>query len=177
WINVVANASFGFQASAEGSGFTWCANSQQNQLTPWSNDPVSDAPGEAIYVRDEENGALWTPTALPIRQKGARYTAAHGQGYSRFEHTSHGIALQYLQFVPVDDAIKIARLTITNQSGKIRKLSVTAYVEWLLGSSQRSGKPVIGTEIDPETGALFAQNPWSNDFGEGVAFIDMLGRQ
>jgi cyclic beta-1,2-glucan synthetase len=177
WINVVANASFGFQVSAEGSGYTWSANSQQNQLTPWSNDPVSDAPGEAIYLRDEENGALWTPTALPIRQKGARYSAAHGQGYSRFEHTSHGIALQYLQFVPVDDSIKIARLTVTNQSGKIRKLSVTAYVEWLLGSSQRAGRALIVTEIDPETGALFAQNPWGNDFGERVAFIDMMGRQ
>jgi len=177
WINVVANASFGFQVSAEGSGFTWHGNSQQNQLTPWSNDPVSDAPGEALYIRDEENGALWTPTALPVRQRGAHYSAAHGQGYTRFEHTSHGISLKYLQFVPVDDAIKIARLTITNQSGKIRKLSVIAYVEWLLSSSQRSGKPHIVTEIDPETGALLAQNPWSDDFGDGIAFIDMLGRQ
>jgi len=177
WINVVANASFGFQVSTEGSGFTWCRNSQQNQLTPWSNDPVTDPTGEAVYVRDEENGALWTPTASPIRQKGARYSAAHGQGYSRFEHTSHGISLQSVQFVPNDDPIKITRLTITNQSGRVRKLSVTAYVEWLLGSPQRQGRTLIATEIDPETGAMLAQNPWNDEFGETVSFMDMKGRQ
>src|SRR5579872_2709902 len=177
WFNVVANRAFGFQVSSEGSGFTWCQNSQQNQLTPWSNDPVSDVSGEVVYIRDEENGALWTPTATPIRQKGGRYTAAHGQGYSRFEHASHSISVQSLQFVPVDDPIKITRLTITNQSGRIRKLSVTAYVEWLLGSSQRQGRTLIATEIDPETGAMLAQNPWNDEFGETVSFIDLKGRQ
>src|SRR3546814_16358705 len=48
WINVVANPGFGFQASAEGSGYTWAENSRENQLTPWSNDPVGDPTGEAI---------------------------------------------------------------------------------------------------------------------------------
>ena len=69
WINVVANPQFGFTVSTDGSGFTWSVNSQQNQLTPWSNDPVGDAPGEAIYVRDEETGESVGPTALPIREK------------------------------------------------------------------------------------------------------------
>ena len=127
WINVVANPSFGFQVSNEGSGFTWSMNSQQNQLTPWSNDPVGDAPGEAIYVRDDATGEVWGPTALPIRDKAASYTANHGQGYSRFEYASRGIALELLQYVPVDDSIKISRLKITNQSGRERRLSVTAY--------------------------------------------------
>jgi len=177
WINVIANPFFGFQVSTDGSGFTWSINSQQNQLTPWSNDPVSDPAGEVIYVRDEETGALWTPTAQPIRQRNGRYSAYHGQGYSRFEHTSHGIALELLQYVPIDDSIKIARLKITNQSAQPRRLSVTTYVEWLLGSSQRTGKPSIMTEIDAGTGALLAQNPWNNEFGERVTFLDMNGRQ
>ena len=85
WLNIVANPSFGFQVSTDGSGFTWSVNSQQNQLTPWSNDPVGDAPGEAIYVRDEDSGEVWGPTALPIREKTASYAVRHGQGYSRFE--------------------------------------------------------------------------------------------
>ncbi|MBY0396001.1 MAG: glycosyl transferase, partial [Thermoleophilia bacterium] len=54
WINVVANPDFGFQISAEGSGYTWAVNSREHQLTPWSNDPVADRGGEALYLRDLE---------------------------------------------------------------------------------------------------------------------------
>lgn len=177
WINVVANPQFGFTASTDGSGFTWSVNSQQNQLTPWSNDPTADQPGEAIYLRDEETGEVWSPTALPIRQKFATYCARHGQGYCKFEHDSHGIGLELLQFVPVEDPIKIARLKIVNRSGRERQLSVTAYVEWVLGQNRAAAAPFIVTEIDSTTGAMFAQNPWSNQFGERVAFADLNGRQ
>ena len=84
WINVIANPSFGFQVSVEGAGYTWAINSQQHQITPWSNDPVSDRPGEVIYVRDLDTGELWGPTALPIREDvGAPYVVRHGHGYSR----------------------------------------------------------------------------------------------
>jgi len=177
WINVVSNPAFGFHSSVEGSGYTWSLNSQQNHITPWSNDPVSDTPGEAIYVRDEESGELWGPTALPIREEGSSYVARHGQGYSRFEYVSHGISLELLQYVPVGDPIKISRLKLTNLSGRPRRLSVTAYVEWVLGSSRGATAPFIVTEIEAATGALLARNPLNNDFGQRVAFADLAGRQ
>ena len=78
WLNVISNPSFGFQVSESGSGYTWSGNSRENQLTPWSNDPVSDPVSEAIYVRDEDSGELWGPTAQPIRCDESTYVARHG---------------------------------------------------------------------------------------------------
>ena len=177
WINVIANAGFGFQVSESGSGYTWSVNSRENQLTAWSNDPVSDPPGETIYVRDEETGDLWGPTALPIHEGASPYVIRHGQGYTRFDHVSHGIALELLQLVALDDPIKISRLTLTNESGRPRRLSVTAYVEWVLGVSRHAAAPFVVTEIDGKTGAMFARNAMRREFGARVAFADLGGTQ
>jgi cyclic beta-1,2-glucan synthetase len=177
WINVVANPSFGFLVSESGSGFTWSLNSHENQITPWSNDHVFDTPGEAIYIRDETTGEIWTPTALPIRDEAATYVTRHGQGYTRFQHGSHGIAADLLQFVPLEDPVKISRLRLENESGRTRRLSITAYAEWVLGSSRSATAPYIVTELDSQSNAVFARSLWDGEFGGRVAFADIGGQQ
>lgn len=177
WINVIANAQFGFQIAVEGGGYTWSMNSRENQLTQWSNDPVTDRPGEVLYVRDEESGELWGPTLAPVRDDSAPYHARHGRGYSRFEHTGHEVALELLVYVPLRDSIKISRLSLRNTSQRPRKLSVTAYVEWVLGTTRAASAPFVVTEMDPQSGAMFARNSWNMAFGSRVAFADLADRQ
>jgi cyclic beta-1,2-glucan synthetase len=177
WINVIANPDFGCLISEAGVGGAWSLNSQANLLTAWSNDPVSDPPSEAFYIRDEESGDLWSATPLPVRESADRYVVRHGYGYTRFEHDSHGVALDLLHFVPVDDSIKVARLTLTNHTALPKRLGVTAYLEWVLGVTRSASAPYVATEMDPTTGAMFARNTWSRDFGTRVAFADLAGMQ
>ena len=42
WINVISNKNFGFNISESGGGYTWCGNSRENKITPWSNDYIKD---------------------------------------------------------------------------------------------------------------------------------------
>jgi cyclic beta-1,2-glucan synthetase len=177
WVNVIANPCFGFLVSSEGGGYTWALNSQQNPLTPWPNDPVSDTPHEVLYLRDENSGALWSATALPIRVLDATYTVLHGKGYSRFEHHAYGVDVALLQFVPPADPVKLSRLRLRNRSSRARRLSVTGYVEWALGANGTVPAPFVATSCDAATGALFARNAWRAEFGERMAFIDLGGRQ
>jgi cyclic beta-1,2-glucan synthetase len=163
--------------SESGAGYTWSENSRENKLTPWSNDPVSDTPGECLYVRDEDSGAVWGPTVLPIREEGPAYVVHHGQGYSRFEHESQGIKLDLVQFVPLHDPVKISRLTVENRSDEPRHLSVTSYVEWVLGVERSRSAPHVVTEADAETGAMFARNAWNGEFANRIAFVDLGGQQ
>ncbi|MDO8289847.1 MAG: glucoamylase family protein [Parvibaculum sp.] len=177
WINVIANTGFGFQVGVEGGGCTWSGNARENQLTPWSNDPVSDRSGEAFYIRDADTGDLWSATASPIRNENATYIARHGRGYSRFSHTSYEIAVDLTQFVSLCDPIKISRLRLRNHSSRVRRLDLTAYAEWVLGPSRQASAAFVTTTIDQETGALFAQNLWNGPFGSKIAFADMENLQ
>jgi cyclic beta-1,2-glucan synthetase len=172
WINVIGNkCGFGFQISESGSGFTWSINSQTNRLTPWSNDPICDPSGEIIYLRDDDTGEIWTATPLPIRTE-SQYTIKHGQGYSVFEHESHGIHHTLTLFIPKNDLVKISILNLINKSKRKRRISVTSYTEWVLGSQREKTSPFLVCDVDQASGAIFARNPHDNEFSNRIAFAD-----
>ncbi|KKO45206.1 glycosyl transferase [Arsukibacterium ikkense] len=174
WLNVIANAQFGFQVSACGSGYSWAESSRENQLTPWSNDPVTDPCAEAIYVQDLISGQLITASCTPVND-GGPYSACHGFGYSRFQHHAQGLQLSLLQYVPLNDPIKISRLTLLNTSTKPRQLQVTAYAEWVLGRDRAACAPYLISEFASEHAALLVQNPWQTAFAGRVAFAALGG--
>ena len=171
WSNVLANASFGTVISESGQAYTWHENAHEFRLTPWHNDPVSDASGEAFYLRDEATGEFWSPSALPARGTGD-YTTRHGFGYSVFEHTESGIATEMTTFVTTDAPIKYTVIKVRNDSSAARKLSVTGYVEWVMGDMRSKSGMHILTEVDPVSGALFARNQYNTDFTGRVAFFN-----
>ncbi|HEX9074930.1 MAG TPA: hypothetical protein VF932_04090, partial [Anaerolineae bacterium] len=169
WINVIANPNFGFTVSESGSGSTWFGNSSENRLTPWSNDPVSDPPGEALYLRDEETGEVWSPTPLPCRAPAA-YLIRHGAGYSTFDHNSHGLAQRLRLFAAPEAPVKIVQLRLTNTWLQTRRITATFYVEWVLGVTRDLAQQYVVSEFDTECQVLLARNAYQAEFGERVAF-------
>ena len=172
WVNVLANPHFGTVISENGLAYTWSENAHEFRLTPWHNDPVSDASGEAFYLRDEESGHFWSPTPLPCR--GATpYVSRHGFGYSVFEHAESGIHSELSVYVALDAAVKFAVLKVRNESGRSRQLSATGYVEWVLGDLRPKSTMHVITDIDPTSGALYARNAYNTEFADRVAFFDV----
>ncbi len=171
WSNVLANAQFGTVVSESGQAYTWSENAHEFRLTPWHNDPVSDLSGEAFYIRDEESGQFWSPTALPARGSGD-YVTRHGFGYSVFEHCESGIASELCTYVALDAPVKYAVVKLRNDCGVARRLSVTGYVEWVLADLRaKSGMHVV-TEVDSISGALFARNNYNTEFSGRVGFFN-----
>ncbi len=173
WVNVIANPSFGTLVGETGAGFSWYGNSQRNRLSEWSNDPVIDPPSELIYIRDEDSGVYWSPTASPIREATA-YRARHGAGYTVFEHNSHGIEQELTVFVPMDEdggePVKLQRLHLKNASTRTRTLSVTYYLELTLGENRESSGMHVTTSWDAVISALLARNHYHPEYGQRLTF-------
>ncbi|MFZ3371884.1 MAG: glucoamylase family protein, partial [Desulfitobacteriaceae bacterium] len=170
WSNILANPFFGSQISESGAGYTWAENSRENKLTPWHNDPVLDLSGEVCYLRDDESGEFWSLTCFPIHEE-EPYNVYHGWGYSRFEHNSHGISQAGTVFVPLNDPLKVWQISLRNLNQEVRKISLTYYVEWVLGVQREENAPYIVTEMHESSGALLARNIYQEVFPDREAFL------
>ncbi|MEP7286266.1 MAG: glucoamylase family protein [Chloroflexota bacterium] len=170
WINVIATPQFGFIASEAGLGCTWAGNSGENRITAWHNDPVSDRPSEALYLRDEETARIWSPTLLPTRDE-MPYLIRHGAGYSIFEHRSDGLAQTLRVFAVPDAPLKVIQLRLENTWHRPRRITLTYYADWILGTTKDVTQQYIIPEFDANSHTLLARNPYSPEFGTAVAFV------
>jgi cyclic beta-1,2-glucan synthetase len=178
WSNVLANETFGTIVSSSGSAFTWNGNSRENRLTPFANDPVTDPTGEAIYLRDEETGAVWgaTPAPLPRSADSGRWIVRHTAGATRFQHAVAGIRHELTLCVAPDDPVKLAVLTLTNTGETRRRISVFGFVEWCLGPPRAGDRRFVVTEWDEGTGALLAYQRYNTECADDVAFLSATAR-
>jgi cyclic beta-1,2-glucan synthetase len=172
WTNVIANPTFGTIVTSSGASHTWSMNSRENRLTSFANDPITDETGEALFIRDDGTGKVWCPTPGPMPREASRgrFVIEHAAGVSRFAHVHEGIGHELSVFVDLDDPVKFSVLTLSNHSDVVRRLSIFAYHEWVLGPPRDGERSHVVTEREWETGAVLARNAYNGEFAAGVAF-------
>lgn len=175
WVNVIAGPHIGTVVSEAGSAYTWVDNAHEFRLTHWHNDPLSDASGEAFYIRDEETGAFWSPTPLPARGRNG-YVCRHGFGYSVFEYQESGIVSELTTYVALDAPVKCVVIKLHNHSRRTRGLSLTGYWELVLGEWRHANLMHIVTETEPHTGALLARNAYGRECAHRLVFAHVSER-
>ena len=173
WSNVVANPSFGFLVSESGAGCTWSGNSRQNKLTPWSNDPVSDPHGEALYLRDHDSGRFWSPQPGPA-PSGAWCEVRHGMGWTSWTQRSEAVEQEVTTFLAGDDPVRLTRVRLSNRGSRERKLSLYSFARLVLGVAPGSDSRFVVTSRDEATGTVLARNPLSLDHAGEFAFAAVV---
>lgn len=171
WINVIANKSFGFHVSAEGALFTWANNSRDYQLTPWTNDPVSNRPGEALYIVDRLSLKRFSPISAVECNESVVYESCHGFGFSTFKSQHSEITLELTHTLDQKKPIRLSRLILKNEGKKSRSLRLYNYVEWVLGNIRTKYAPFLLPFYDSKRGAHFIQNPYHLEKSQQVAFL------
>jgi len=171
WVNIISNDKFGMHISAGGAPFTWAGNSRDYQLTPWSNDPVSNRPGEALYIVDLASKKKFSPVSAVEWEEDATYETQHGFGWSSFSSEHDGIAAELTHTVDLNYPLRLARLRLSNKSAVKRSLRLYNYVEWVLGNNRAKTAPFIVPSYDAKRAALLVSNPYSIDKSSYVSFI------
>jgi cyclic beta-1,2-glucan synthetase len=177
WVNVIGNASFGFQVSESGTGFTWASNSRMHQVTPWSNDPVQDPAFEHYLLQDLDTRELLPLTPAGRGGSAARHRVRHGQGYTVFECLHRGMVLETTFFADRDERMKLVHVKVRNEGVGARRLRALAMVEWQLGAARGERRTVHSWKPDDLPAVFGQQRESSAGFGGNTAFLMLDGVQ
>jgi len=118
---IVAQPTLGFAASDLSPGFSGPGTATQC-LTPWRNDPVTDLPGEAIYIADEEGSFLVGDRSCPPERR-RRVHDSHGHGYTPSTSTRARID-RWAQVAAAEGNIKVFQHDVAETSSTTRRPSV-----------------------------------------------------
>jgi cellobiose phosphorylase len=161
WVNIIANPRVGLAVSQTGSGFSWIDNSQLAVITRWQQDLACDCAGKFLYVRDVDGGQVWSLSPAPVWPTYDSFQCRHGLGYTVFETVFAGIRASWTLFCHSAQTAELWLVEIQNTTDRLRRLELTAYLEWCCGVAPQTGrefhKLFTETEFDAERRAIFAR--------------------
>lgn len=170
WSNIMANDKFGTVVTESGGGYTWYKNSRLNRVTSWHNSSSTNIPSEIIYLKDEENGRIWTPTAMPMADD-KNYNVVYGFGYTKYIHSSDDLMQELEVFVPQEDSAKVNILTLKNNAPKKKKIKIVYYVKPVIGEDEIKSQGYIKLQYEENANTLIAKNLYNVDEFKDIVYI------
>ncbi|MBE7003666.1 MAG: glycosyl transferase [Ruminococcaceae bacterium] len=131
WINYLGSEEFFTLLSNTAGGYSFYRDARLRRLTRYRyNNAPLDSEGFRVYIKDGE--AVWNPGWQPTQTELDSYLCRHGLGYTVLEGVKGGLRARQELFVPLGDNCLLERLTLTNESGAEKRVSVFPYVEFCL---------------------------------------------
>jgi len=170
WINVIANYNFGCLCSESGMGYTYRANSRENKISSWVNDPIIDSPPEIVYIKDDLTNKVFTITSAPIRKKG-EYIIKHGFGYTEYNYNNYGLKMNQIVFTPLEKNFKYVVVTLENKTNETRVIETAYYVELVLGDVREKALKYTVTDVDESKKILRAYNRYNDSYKDAITYL------
>ena len=165
-VHLLSNGRYGVLLTSAGGGYSF---RPEMDLTRWRADGTLDDWGTWIYLQDPEEGLLWSaghqPTGVPSPTREVLFSPYHAE----FHRRDHDISLRLEVTVPPEQSAEVRRLSLTNHSGRRRRLRITSYGEPILAPQAADerhpafSKLFIESRFLPELNALlFRRRPRSS---------------
>ncbi|MBQ9459841.1 MAG: glycosyl transferase [Oscillospiraceae bacterium] len=131
WINYLGSEDFFTLLSNTAGGYCFYRDARLRRLTRYRyNNAPLDSEGFRVYIRD--GGSVWNPGWQPVQSELDDYVCRHGLGYTVLEGAKDGARARQEFFVPLGDNCLLERLSVKNETGAEKRVSVFPYVEFCL---------------------------------------------
>lgn len=133
WINYLGTENYFGLISNTGGGYSFYRDARMRRISRYRYNSVPfDASGRYIYLRDREDGRIWSPGWQPTRTPLDSYSCRHGLGYSIIESSCGGIDSRVRYFVPLGEDLEIWQVRLSNSRDRAASLSLFSCIEFCL---------------------------------------------
>ena len=149
-------------------------------VTKSRHDPTRDPGSQFVYLRDVRSGAVWSATYHPTASEPDDYVVEFRADRATFRRQSDEASTQLDIAVSTEDDVEVRRITVVNQSTRIREIDVTSYAEIVLAPPPADlahpafGKLFLETEYLADSAALLCHRRPRDAREPGVWAVHVL---
>ncbi len=131
WANYLGSPDYGALISNNAGGYSFVKSGANGRVLRYVFNQF-DQPGRYLYIRDDATKDYWSASWQPVGKDLETYKneCRHGMGYTKMAADYAGIHSEALYYVPLGGSHEVWELSLRNDSGRTRRLTLTGYAEF-----------------------------------------------